>query len=109
MNRKSLGILAIIIIALMALVAMAGLDNLPRDLKSSVAAAQTRIATDRSTFDQQRTAINRALQDEPALFRSRSASMQAGIEQAQANISKAEAELGALQKLAQEIIAGPQE
>ena len=39
MNRKALGALAVIIIVLMAIVATAGLDNLPRQLRQSAAAA----------------------------------------------------------------------
>ncbi len=93
MNRKFLGILAVVIIALMALVATAGLDNLPRDLKASVAAAGARVATDRTAFAEQRSAVERAIQEEPALFRSRAAAWQAQMDRTHANITKAEAEL----------------
>lgn len=102
MNRKSLGILAIVIIMLMAFVATAGLDSLPRSVKQSVEAAETRAGADRTEFDRQRSAIQRALQDEPVLFRTRAASWQTRISQAQGAIAKAESELASLKKLAQE-------
>src|SRR3954453_1221339 len=101
MNRKLLGIFALVILALMALVVTAGLDNLPRTLKNSVAAVETRVVTDRTIFDQDRAAVERALREEPALFRTRAASWQSRIEQAQAKISNAEAELAALRKMTQ--------
>ena len=102
MNRKFLGILAVIIIALMALVATAGLDNLPRSLKASVASAAARVAADRTAFAQERSAVERALQQEPALFRNTAAAWRGRMEQAQARITQAEAELAALRKIAQE-------
>ena len=102
MNRKLLGILAVVIILLMALVATAGLDNLPRELKTTVAAAETRVASDRTLFDQERAAVERALKEEPALFQTRAASWAARIGQARERISKAKGELGAVRKLTQE-------
>ena len=38
MSRRSLGVIAVIIVLLMAIVATAGLDNLPRQLRASVLA-----------------------------------------------------------------------
>jgi hypothetical protein len=102
MNRKSLGILAIVIIALMAIVATAGLDNLPRNLKSSIDAAGARLSTDHKLFDEERTKIERAIYSEPALFRTRAAAWQTRIEKGRVEVSKAYAELADLKKLAQE-------
>ena len=73
MKSKSLGILAVVIIVVMAIVATAGLDNLPRNLQSSVVAASEQISKDRTSFEEQRKKIERALQQEPALFRTRAA------------------------------------
>lgn len=100
MNRKSLGILAIVIIILMAIVATAGLDSLPPGLKNSVAAASTRVSTDRTLFERQRAEIDEALREEPALFRSQAAAWRTRLAGAQARLSSAEGELSELKKLA---------
>ena len=102
MKSKSLGILAIVIIAVMAIVATAGLDNLPRNLKSSVVAASEQVSKDRTQFDNQSRTIERALQQEPALFRTQTAAWQSRLQQAQTEMNKADAELSALKKLTEE-------
>lgn len=102
MNSKSLGILAIIIIALMAFVAIAGLDNLPSRLQTSVTAASAQVLADRSALDSKRKEIERALQQEPALFRTRAADWRTRLERASSQVQKSQAELSALQKLVEE-------
>ncbi|HBY58362.1 MAG TPA: hypothetical protein DEH78_00980 [Solibacterales bacterium] len=101
MSRKSLGVLAILIIVLMGIVATAGLDNLPRRLRTSVEAAGPQLATDRSQLEEQRAAIERALTDEPDLFRAQAPGWREKLVQTQARLAQAAAELTALQTLAQ--------
>lgn len=102
MKNRSLVILAIVIIAVMAIVAAAGLNNLPKNLQSSVVAASTQVSKDRALFEEQRKKIERTLQQEPELFRARATAWKSRIEQAQTDVSKAEAELSALKKLTEE-------
>ena len=77
MNRKSLGIVAILLIALMAFIAIAGLDSLPKELRASAESAATQVASDKSQFESDRNAIRSALASESALFASRAAQWQA--------------------------------
>ena len=100
MNRRTLSALAIIIIALMAIVATAGLDNLPRQLRNSVAAASTHLSTDRAMLAQNRDFIDRALRDEPVLFRSKADAWRDRLTKDQSQVDAAAAELSALQQLA---------
>lgn len=99
MNRKSLGILAIVLIILMAIVATAGLDDLPSKLRTSVDAASTEVSADRSTLDSKRKEVERALQQEPALFRTRATDWRTRLERASSQVGKSEAELSTLKKL----------
>ena len=57
MNRRSLGVLAVILIILMGIVATAGLDNLPSRLRESVAAASPQLASDLTRLMENRRAI----------------------------------------------------
>ncbi|MBI4906688.1 MAG: hypothetical protein HY820_23875 [Acidobacteria bacterium] len=101
MKSKSLGILAIAIIGVMGIVATAGLDNLPNNLRASAITASAQVSNDRTHFEEQRKRIEQALRDDPALFRTQSAAWKSRIEQAQTEVSKAEAEASALKKLAE--------
>ena len=47
MNRKSLGIVAVFLIALMAFIATAGLDNLPKEVRASAESAAAQVASDK--------------------------------------------------------------
>src|SRR3974377_2214657 len=101
-NRRSLGSLAIVIILLMVIVATAGLDNLPRSLRTSVAAAATQLDTDRAQFARNRDFVNRALSSEPLLFRTKETSYRERLEKDNSCLVSAAAEFAALQKLAKE-------
>lgn len=100
MNRRALGALAIIIIVLMGIVATAGLDNLPRQLRQSVAAASAHLNSDRTAFAQNRDFVDRALRDEPALFRPKAALWRDHLAKDQSQLDAANAELTTLQQLA---------
>ncbi len=100
MNRKALGALAVIIIVLMAIVATAGLDNLPRQLRQSAAAASVHLNSDRATLAQNRDFIDRALRDEPALFRSKAALWRDRLAKDQSQLDAAAAELTTVQQIA---------
>jgi hypothetical protein len=101
MNRRALGFLAILIIVLMAIVATAGLDNLPRHLRSRVNAASTQLQSDRSQFESNRVAVERAIVAEPDLFRTRAASWRERIRKAQAQLGEAETTMTSLRRLAE--------
>ena len=100
MDRRSLGIVAIILIGLMALVATAGLDNLPRQLRNSVTAAGTSFAADRTAFEQNRKFIDREIQEEPALFASQAPGWRERLDKDTAQMQSAALALAALQQLA---------
>ncbi len=99
MNRRSLGALAIVIIILMAIVATAGLDNLPRDVRKSIDTASARLTTDRKTFNQNREYVGGALRDEAALFRTKAPAYRDRLDKDGACLTDAAGELAALQKL----------
>lgn len=99
-RRKSLGILAVVLVLLMAILATAGLDNLPRRLRDSVNSAQTRLVADKSQFSENRRFIERAIKDEPDLFRTKAADWISRLSADQSRLSTAESELGALTALA---------
>jgi hypothetical protein len=101
MNRRSLGIVAIILIVLMAVVASAGLDDLPRHLRQSVAAASARAEADRAAFERNRDFIQTAVRDEPALFAAKAPMWRDRLNADQANMQTAAATLVSLQQLAQ--------
>ena len=100
MHRRSLGIVAIILVLLMVIVATAGLDNLPRQLRQSAAAASTHLNSDRAAFDQSRQVVDRALRDDPALFGNKAGELRERIERDRAGLDSAAAELVVLQQLA---------
>jgi hypothetical protein len=102
MNRRSLGVLAIIIIFLMAIVATAGLDNLPRQLRNSVSSASAQFDGDRSTFAKNREFVEHAIQNDPALFRTKAEGWRSRLAADQARLEAAASELKTLQQLAKE-------
>ncbi|MDX2154016.1 MAG: RAQPRD family integrative conjugative element protein [Bryobacteraceae bacterium] len=101
MSRKSLGVLAVIIIVLMGIVAFAGLDHLPRKLRASVETAAQQLPRQRGELEEQRAAIDRALREEPDLFRAQAAEWREKMERSQSLLAEAAKELTALQALAQ--------
>jgi hypothetical protein len=100
MNRRSLGFIAIVLVILMAIVATAGLDNLPRDLRSAAAAESSKFSTDRATFDRNRQAIEQALNEDPALFGAKAGEFRERLDRDHAGLNSAAKELVTLQQLA---------
>ncbi|MBC8165618.1 MAG: hypothetical protein H7Y20_07080, partial [Bryobacteraceae bacterium] len=90
MNKRSLGGLAIVLIAMMAIVSMAGLDRLPRDVKRSVEVSASRVKSDRTRFNDARAGVNSAIGAEPELFRTQAALWQARLLQADEKLKQTE-------------------
>ncbi|HYZ82839.1 MAG TPA: hypothetical protein VE621_00470 [Bryobacteraceae bacterium] len=99
MSKRSLGAIAIILIALMAIVAFAGLDHLPGELRKDATSAVRQVASDRSQFEQDRAAIQKALADEPALFASRAVEWRSKLQAAATRIADEEARAAKLKPL----------
>ncbi|MBC7926049.1 MAG: hypothetical protein H7039_10375 [Bryobacteraceae bacterium] len=99
MNKRALGVIAVILIALAAIVAVAGFDKLPRQLHASVDAAATRVQSDRSQFDQARAGVLQALNAQPQLFRRQASLWQNQLTQSDNRLRQAEAELQKLRQL----------
>jgi len=99
MNKRSLGVLAVILIVLMAIVAFAGLDSLPRSVRNSIATAATHVQTDRSAFNQARSAVNASLAKEPDLFRSQTALWQTRLASDDDKLKQAESQVKELREL----------
>jgi hypothetical protein len=102
MNRRSLGALAIVIILLMVVVAIAGLDNLPRDVRNAIAAAASRVDTDRAQLSTHRGFVEQAVREEPALFRSKASDYSARLSASEKCLAQASSELTVLQRIAEE-------
>ncbi len=100
MNRSALGALAVIIMLLMVMVSVAGLDNLPRQLKSEVDNSARQLETERSAFVQNQDAIARDLASEPALFRTKALQFRKKLDDGKSCLASAAAELATLQNLA---------
>ncbi len=99
MNRRSLGALAIVIVLLMIFVATAGLDNLPRNLRTSIAAAASSLDSQRTEYTNNRDFVARSLTDEPVLFRTKAAEFHQRLEKDNACLAAAATELATLQQL----------
>jgi hypothetical protein len=102
MNRRSLGMLAIVLIVLMAMVATAGLDKLPRELRASVQTTTEQVQTDRSRFQANRAAVESAVAAEAALFAVRAPVWRERLNQAEARLREAETQAASLRTLADE-------
>lgn len=90
MSKRSLGATAIILIALMGLIAVAGLDNLPKRVHASAQSAVTELAADRTRFERERGAIVQALTSDPALFASQAPEFRNRLDAAAARLAEAE-------------------
>ena len=101
MNRRSLEVIAAILITLMVIVATAGLDHLPRQLRDSVSAASAHLTADRAAFDRNRIFIDRAIRDEPALFQGKAALWREHLDRDGARLDASATDLASLQQLAQ--------
>lgn len=102
MSRRSLGILAIILIVLMAVVVTAGLDGLPRQVRQAVTASSAKLETDRTQFQQNRQFVEKAISDEPALFRTKVAGWREMLQQDQGRLDSAAAQKSTLDQLVQQ-------
>jgi hypothetical protein len=89
MSKRSLGVLAIILILLMAVVATAGIDNLPRNLRQSAESAVSELASARQQFDKNRQAALAAVASDPSLFRSQDTQFRSRLDAAQAKLAAA--------------------
>ena len=99
-RKKTLGVLAIILILVMGIIATAGLDDLPGELRASVQAASGKISSDKSTFESHRAYLDRALREEPDLFASKAAEWANHLKADQAKLASAEQSVAALVALA---------
>lgn len=100
MTRRAWGFVAIVIIFLMGLVSLAGLDNLPRQLRTAVASSTAQVAVDGNRVRDARGFVERAIGTEPDLFRQSASSLRARLQQAEARLRDAEAQRQKLQPLA---------
>ncbi len=100
MERRALGMVAIILIGLMAIVATAGLDNLPPSVRKSVEAASSVLSSDRSTFDQDRSQIESAISGDPGLFQKDADSWRQRLDNDRAEFDNAATKLAAVEQLA---------
>src|SRR5438270_8754556 len=100
MSRRSLGVIAVIIVLLMAIVATAGLDNLPRQLRASVAAESSQLKSDRAAFDHNRELVERALANDPGLFGAKAGDFRQRLDRESSELNSASSELATLQQIA---------
>ncbi len=99
MKQRTLGVVAIIIVALMAVVMIAGLDNLPREVRASAETAQKSLTSERTEFDQDRSYVTRAVSDDADLFRTQAAVWQSKLAEADGRLRQAEAAMKRVQDL----------
>ena len=100
MERRALGIVAIIIIGLMALVATAGLDHLPGSVKKQVDAGSGLLANDKQTLERDQSQLDKTIGEDPALFQKEADGWRARLGQDQAQLDSAAAKLEGLKQLA---------
>jgi len=100
MERRALGIVAIIIIGLMALVATAGLDHLPGSVKKQVDAGSGLLANDKQTLERDQSQLDKTIGEDPALFQKEADGWKARLGQDQAQLDSAAAKLEGLKQLA---------
>jgi hypothetical protein len=100
MERRALGVLALILIGLMALVATAGLDGLPRSLKKSVEAENGVVFHDKTTLEENSVDVEAAITQDPALFAEEAGQWRARLDQDRAKFANASAKLASVQQLA---------
>lgn len=84
----------------MGLIATAGLDDLPRNLRSTVAVAPASLSGDRAAFEKNRQAVERALQSDPDLFQNEAKSLRDRLEQDRIRLDNAAAALTVAQQSA---------
>lgn len=101
MSKRSLGVIAVILILLMAVVASAGLDNIPRSVRQSAQAAVEQLASARHQLQQNRQTVLAALASDPSLFRSQEAMFRSRLSAAESKLAAADAEEAKLKSLLQ--------
>ena len=101
MQRAPLGVIAAILATLMVVVGTAGLDDLPRPLRSSIAAAPAALTADRATFEQNRAALEKTLAQDPDLFAGKAPVFRTRIEGDRLRLDQAATALTNVQQLAQ--------
>ncbi|HYO80158.1 MAG TPA: hypothetical protein VES20_02050 [Bryobacteraceae bacterium] len=102
MSKRALSVIAIILIALMGVIAMAGLDNLQPGVRQRAQTAASQLASARSEAAVARTALQRTFAAEPALFRAVQAPWQDRLQRAEARLRTAETEAQKLRQLVEE-------
>jgi hypothetical protein len=100
MNRRSLGVVALLLIILMVIVATAGLDNLPRADKQAITAAATHLNSDRAALDQTVNYINTQIRNEPDLFQAKADAWHDQLTKTRSQLDAAATELADLERLA---------
>src|SRR5689334_23308477 len=68
MSKSTLRLLAALLAAAIVAVLFAGLDNLPRDIKSQIAAERSAYANSQVQLDRSKAEVDRERSQEPALF-----------------------------------------
>jgi len=99
MNRRSLGVVAIILVALIGIVLIANLDGLPRTVRDRIETSSGRVASDRKQFNDARATATRLMAADPALYRTQSALWQQRLADGDRRIQQAEAEMRKLKEL----------
>jgi hypothetical protein len=94
--------LAIVLIILMAMVAVAGLDKLPRNVRAAVQTAGQQVKTDQGRLQANRQAIERALAADPSLFGAQAGEWRKRLDAAQTRLGEAGKQMTLLQALAEE-------
>src|SRR5579871_3812472 len=99
MNRRALGVVAVLLIILMVIVATAGLDNLPRADRQAITAAVTHLNSDRATIDQTSKFIDSAIHNDPDLFQAKASMWHDRLAKDQSRLDATAVELAELQRL----------
>lgn len=102
MSKPALRFSAITLSILIVVVLFAGLDDLPRGVRSRIAADQTALAEGKSQLDRQRKELARYILSDPALFTGGAldAALQTRLQAADAKLRSAEQDMAALAELA---------
>ena len=99
MNKRTLGILAIVLILLMAIVASAGLDNLRPGTRERASTAMSEMVKASEEIAATRQTLQRTWQGEPALFGAVQAIWLERLNAAEQKLKRADAETQRLRSL----------
>ena len=109
MNKRTLGILAIVLILLMAIVASAGLDNLRPGTRERASTAISEMVKAREEITSTRQTLQRTWQGEPALFHGVQAVWLERVNAAEQKLKRADAEAQRLRDLVEKNNRGDEE